>query len=335
MLELFFKHPNVVRRLRGGGLGGEMDRIAAYLAEFDYKRASAKTYLGRLGKFSAFVSRAGRTMPIHQAVIDRFVDDHPTEASRIAARTAVELARRVALERFSTPSVEAGPHAPLLAAYLDHLRRVRGLEPKTCEGQLVAARRVLAWYDAHVPGQPIATMTGEHVLAVVEHLLALSLNNYTRTSTTSYVRTFLRFLRWCDLNTQDLARFVPHTPCYRLAHLPPRLPWDDVRRAIDTISTTTPTGVRNRAILLLLATTGLRNKELRSLELRDIHWRAAKCSCVEPRRGAIASCRSYRMPARRLPSMSCMPDLGATVGASSYSISRPCAPSTRALSFPG
>lgn len=52
--------------------------------------------------------------------------------------------------------------------------------------------------------------------------------------------------------------------------------WDDVRRAIDAISTATPTGVRNRAILLLLATTGLRNKELRSLELRDIRWRAAE-----------------------------------------------------------
>ena len=81
----------------------------------------------------------------------------------------------------------------MIAAYLDHLRRVRGLEPKTCEGHLVAARRVLAWYDAHVPGQPIATMTREHVLAVVEHLLALSSNDYTRTSTTSYIGTFLRF----------------------------------------------------------------------------------------------------------------------------------------------
>ena len=115
MLELFFKYPKVVSRLRGGGLGGEMDRIAAYLAEFDYKRASAKIYLGRLGRFSAFVSRSSRTMPIYQAVIDRFVGDHPTEASRIAARTAVELARKVAPERFSMPSVEAGPHAPLLA----------------------------------------------------------------------------------------------------------------------------------------------------------------------------------------------------------------------------
>ena len=39
---------------------------------------------------------------------------------------------------------------------------------------------------------------------------------------------------------------------------------------------TTPSGVRDRALLLLLATTGMRNKELRSLELQDIHWRAAE-----------------------------------------------------------
>jgi integrase/recombinase XerD len=276
MLELYFKYPKVLRRLRNGGLGDEVDRIAAYLSEFGYKRASAKVYLSRLGRFSGLVSRAYRTMPVDQAMIDRFVDDYRTDAARIGARTAIELARRVAPGRFSTRSVEVGPHAPLLAAYLDHLRRVRGLEPKTCDGQLVAARWVLTWYDEHVPGQPIATMTGEHVLAVVEHLLALSCDNYTRSSTTSYVRSFLRFLRWCDLNSQYLARFVPRTPCYRLAHLPPRLAWDDVRRAIDAISTTTPTGVRNRAILFLLATTGLRNEELRSLELRDIRWRKAE-----------------------------------------------------------
>ncbi len=38
----------------------------------------------------------------------------------------------------------------------------------------------------------------------------------------------------------------------------------------------TPVDVRNRAILLLVATTGLRNQELRSLELRDLRWRAAE-----------------------------------------------------------
>jgi integrase/recombinase XerD len=119
-------------------------------------------------------------------------------------------------------------------------------------------------------------MTGEHVLAFVEHLLSLSTNEYTGTSTTSYTRTFLRFLRWSDLNSQDLARFVPRTLCWQLAHLPPRLPWEDVSRTIGAIDVTTPSGVRDRALLLLLATTGLRNKVLRSLELQDIHWRAAE-----------------------------------------------------------
>ena len=277
MLELYFKYPEVLRRLRGGALGGEMDRIAAHFSEVGYKRASAKVYISRLGRFSDFAARNAPTATIDQALIDRFVHSLRTATPRIAARTAIEHARRVAPERFSIPCrAISDPPGPLLAAYLDHLREVRGLEPKTCEGLLVGARRLLAWYYDHVPDQPLAAMTGEHVLALVQHLLSLSTNDYTRTSITSCARTFLRFLRWSDLNSQDLARFVPRTPCWRQAHLPPRLAWEDVRRVIDAIDVTTPSGVRDRALLLLLATTGLRNKELRSLELQDIRWRAAE-----------------------------------------------------------
>ncbi|MBS3025496.1 site-specific integrase [Acidiphilium multivorum] len=276
MLELYYKYPRVLRRLRNGGLGDEMDRISAYLSEHGYKRGSARVYLSRLGKFSDHLSRAARATLIEQTVIDRFIGEYSSETPRLSVRAAIELARRVAPERFSIPSVEPDPHQPLLNAYLDHLRRIRGLEPKTCEGRLLAARRVLAWHDVHVPGQPLAMMTSEHVLAVVEHLLALSSNPYTRSATTSYVRVFLRFLHWSDLNGQDLARFVPRTPCYQLAHLPPHLAWEDIRRVIDAIDAATPVDVRDRAILLLVATTGLRNKELRALELEDIHWRKAE-----------------------------------------------------------
>ena len=125
-------------------------------------------------------------------------------------------------------------------------------------------------------GQPLSAMRGEHVLALIQDLLLLSTNDHTRSATTSYVRSFLRFLRWIDLNDQDLARFVPRTACWRMAHLPARLAWDEVRRVIDSIDVANPVGVRDRALLLLLATTGLRNKELRSLELRDIGWQAGQ-----------------------------------------------------------
>jgi integrase/recombinase XerD len=277
MLELYFKYPNVLRRLRSGALGGEMDRIAAHFSAVGYTRGSAKLYINRLARFSAFAARQTGMTPIDQAVVDRFIRSLRTATPRISARTAIEHARRIAPERFSLPSrAIPDPHGPLLDAYMDHLRQVRGLEPKTCEGLVLAARRILAWYSDRVPDQPLASMTGEHVLALTKHLLSLSTNNYTRSAITSYTRTFLRFLQWRDLHNQDLARFVPRTPCWRLAHLPPRLPWEDVRRVIDTIDVTTPAGVRDRALLLLLATTGLRNKELRSLELQDIHWRDAE-----------------------------------------------------------
>ncbi|WP_247281345.1 MULTISPECIES: site-specific integrase [unclassified Bradyrhizobium] len=119
-------------------------------------------------------------------------------------------------------------------------------------------------------------MTAEHVLAAVEYRLSLSATSGTRTAAISHIRTFLRFLHWGGHHEQDLAPVVPRTPYWRLAHLPPRLSWDDVRRTIDAIGKATPIDLRDRAVLLLLATTGIRNGELRALQLRDIDWRAGE-----------------------------------------------------------
>ena len=59
------------------------------------------------------------------------------------------------------------------------------------------------------------TTARDETVAVIEHLLSMSTKDSTRSAATSYARTFLRFLRWSDLNDQDLARFVPRTPCWR------------------------------------------------------------------------------------------------------------------------
>jgi hypothetical protein len=93
MLELYFKYEGVLRRLRSGALGGEMDRIAAHYSETGYKPASAKVYISRLARFSDFVDRNGRTAKIDQNIIDRFVQSLPTASPRVAARTAIEHAR--------------------------------------------------------------------------------------------------------------------------------------------------------------------------------------------------------------------------------------------------
>ena len=324
MLEHYFKYPRVLRRLRGGGLGDELDRIAAYLFENGYQRAAAKVYLSRLALFSSFVSGTARGRPVTRAEIESFVGERETDASRITARTAIALARRVMPERFDPLQSAPDPHARLLAAYTDYLHQVRGLEEKTREGEILAARRMLAWWDAN-HGGPLSTMTGAHILTLVEHLMARTANDRTRATVGSHTRQFLKFLRWADFSDHDLARFVPRTPCYRLAHLPPRLAWEDVRRAIDAIDVITPTGVRDRAIVLLFATTGIRSKELRSLVLEDIR--------VGPRDGAIAPSRSCKRQARHSPTTSFTLAPSAIVDVFSCSICRRCVPWIRAESF--
>ena len=278
MLEFYFSYRGVLKRLRSGALGDEMDRIAEHFFSLGYKRVSAKIYLSRIARFSRFAAMRCGSMPIGQDVVDSYLRRFSTDSPRIGAVSALGHARRVAPGQFiaSVPSVVDDPGAPLLASFSDYLRRVRGLEPKSREGVLLGARRFLDWFRHHHPGQDVEALTAEHVLAAIEHRLSLSATSATRTAATSHIRTFLRFLHWAGHHDQDLARVVPRTPHWRPAHLPPRLAWDDVRRAIDVIGAGTPVDIRDRALLLLLATTGIRNGELRALQLQDIDWRAGE-----------------------------------------------------------
>lgn len=315
MLEFYFSYGGVLKRLRSGALGGEMDRLAEHFFRLGYKRASAKIYLSRIARFSRFAGTRCGPMPIHQDVVDSYLRTFPTDTPRIGAMSALGHARRVAPERFiiSVPSEEDDPDAPLLASFSDYLRRVRGLEPKSREGVLLGGRRFLDWCRHHHPGQDIEALTAKQVLAAVEYRLSLSTTSGSRTAATSHIRTFLRFLYWAGRHHQDLARIVPRTPSWRLAHLPPRLAWNDVRHAIDAIGATTPVGIRDRAVLLLLATTGIRNGELRAIRLRDIDWRTgvlARFLSGGPKASVIGWCHSSRRPAPHSPITSCALDRG-------------------------
>ena len=278
MLEFYFKYPRVIARLRQGAIGEDLDQIAAYLRMAGYKRASAQLYLARLARFSAYAAEGGccASRPIPHAVVSRYLQAKPTIAARQRAQAAIGHAKRCCPERFEAENSQRtpDPHAPVLVSYLQHLRAVRCLHEKTCEGQVLVARRMLEWHDEHLPCSPLSELTAKHVLIMAGDLIAACRSASARSSTTSYMRSFLCYLNWSNLNAQDLAQFVPKTPLWRLAHLPPRLAWDDIQHAIVSIDTSTSVGVRDRAIMLLFATTGIRNAELRRLAIDDIRWRA-------------------------------------------------------------
>ena len=163
-------------------------------------------------------------MPIPHEIVDQYLSTKPTTAVRWAAQGPIRYAVRCFPDRFEVlPSQrKLDPHEPLLTGYLQHLRDIRGLQMKTCEGQLLTARRMLAWQREHLPGKPISELTAKHVLVMTRDLLSACCSDGSRSCTTAYMRSLLRYLYWENLNTKDLAQFVPRTPCWRQAHLPQR-----------------------------------------------------------------------------------------------------------------
>ncbi|MDE0029847.1 MAG: tyrosine-type recombinase/integrase [Deltaproteobacteria bacterium] len=150
------------------------------------------------------------------------------------------------------------------------LERHRGLRPKTIRQytRLIAAVLPDLGDDPRVID---AALIRRVLFEQLEHRSA----SYAKRLTTA-MRMYLRFLASEDSVTATLVEAVPTTvPQWRLSALPRYIPADDVERAIASCNDD-PVGVRNRAILLLLARLALRAGDVVDLRLGDIDWEKAE-----------------------------------------------------------
>lgn len=279
MLESFFEYPKVLARMRVGPLAREIDELADELSRTGYTRATTRRYLSLTASFSRYAAHEGCCDPesVGPVIVGKFLRGAAGSAAmRSQARTALGHVVRYLARRypgaFSQPKHE-DPDTLLLAAFDAYLRDVRGLRRRSREGILLLVRRMLRWYREHRAGRSLSQLSGEDVLTFVSHTLSNTVADGTRSSSVSHVRSFLRYLHAEGMLRTDLASLVPRVPCWRLARVPDTLSWPEVRAVIDAIDVTDPVGKRDRALLLLLATTGLRSQEVRRLELRDVAWR--------------------------------------------------------------
>lgn len=90
------------------------------------------------------------------------------------------------------------------------------------------------------------------------------------------LRSLMRFLYLRGELAIDLSLAVSRFQKWKLASVPTYLSSADVERVLAACDLATPTGRRDRAVLLLLARLGLRAGEVVTLELGDIAWRAGE-----------------------------------------------------------
>lgn len=181
------------------------------------------------------------------------------------------------------PAVQRQPPAtPLLRDYATHLGQHRGNPEVTVLKKLDHVGKLLAhlanagksWRRLSLPD--------------IDAFLIQCAGRYARTTTAdiaSTVRSFARFLLASGRIRIDLADAVISPVQPRLARPPRALPWEDVQRLLRGVDTSSPGGLRDHAMLLMMSTYGFGAGEVTGLQLQHIDWSAGTLQASRPKTG--------------------------------------------------
>lgn len=280
--------PETCDRLRDEAIGVHLDGFVEELRSAGYCSLTLRLLIGPVVHLGVWLAR--RSVPMN-AVSDEVLDAFDRHLTRCRCR------RRSRVRRCGrSPIVSVAARH-----FLEHLRR-RGLAapaprakrlPKLVEEfdlwmrqHRGSAERTLADY------RPLAAAFVEsHRGRRWGRLDAKTVRTYVieeckkRTPARRLVlvralRMFMRFLVATGRCSSQLDRSVPSMPHWRLATLPRYLDHEVIERIVASRSQRTLVGLRDRAVLLLLARLALRASEVRALCLSDLDWQRGQLRVV-------------------------------------------------------
>ena len=267
------------RRRKAGVLGPRVEGYRAWLTLRGYTPATVRNMLNDLGQVGLWSAAAG----LEAAELN----EERMAAFRAACHRAGR--RRVLGTRGMLPLLsylrEAGvvpaaepeltPLAELLGRYRSWLLQDRGLAATTVLRYETTAGRFLQEQASSGEGFEPARLTGADIntfpLRECARVSAGSAKGWV-----AELRSILRFLYLQGITPLRLGTAVPPVGGWRLAALPPRMTAADVERLLDSCDRGTSLGVRDFAIMMLVARLGLRSIEVARMELRDVDWRAGE-----------------------------------------------------------
>jgi len=269
-------------------------RLAQLRAHLEFARYTSKVadrYLAVASYFLRFLEK--NHVPIESALPDH-IHAYLREALRLYRRThgrrppieaqwrlshtsGIHMLLRLVQGRWPPEPVPASSiqkfHAQLCSSYVQWLREFRGLADETIAGHQGMASRLLNWLGERAASSKLAELTIRDIDSFVA-AQPTTLRRPTRKSQALYLRSFLRYLHGRGLLRRDLSTAVIAPRVYALENIPSTLSAADIAAVLKNVrQDRSPSGLRDLAILILLATYGLRAGEITALRLDDIDWR--------------------------------------------------------------
>lgn len=278
MLEDHLTRPNIVHALRSGAAASHVDPYVEWLVGHGYRTSTISLYTHALARYAGWVGDHGHSLGDDAVeVLGHYVEfrRQRAELRNQSGKLGLDVSAARTFTRFlvATGRAERPPSCPgltdrfpILAEYEEWAARQRGLRASTRRVYLLVLGRMLDAVGDHESDFTVAKMR-DFVLAEGAKF------GVERAGTiTVATRSFARFLVATSRAAPGMDKAIPHGPNWRLSSLPRYLEPADLQRVIDACPSDTAIGIRDRAILLLLARLGLRAGDVAGLCFRDLDW---------------------------------------------------------------
>lgn len=285
MLENYYVRPSTVDQIRDSWIAPAIEQYVGWMAEHHYKERSVLHRVPILVRFGEHAKSRGAhdlaQLPDHvesfvQAWIrERARGEGSTRARKVGqeVRNPICQMLRLAVPGYVGPGRPHKPDNPFerqAPRFLAYLTEEKGLRPRSIKKYRFHLHQFAAYLkrigiDDVTKLSP--TVLSGFVAAYGPRVAWTTLRNACGT-----LRVFLRYLHREGVLVKDLSPLVEFPLSYRHAHVPRSMPWDQVELVLASVDRRSICGKRDYAMLLLLATYGLRACEVAALTLDDIDW---------------------------------------------------------------
>lgn len=254
--------------------------LRAELARVGYATSSVREAAGSMARLSGWMGQQGLTAEeLTPAAVEEFLDVRRRRC-RVegVARRWLGAVLRVLRGQGVVPGADLGDCTAVEALVSDYrvwLVTERGLAAETVRCYGIQAKKFLA----HLSDPLDVSLAGLDPAAVTAFMVGQATTAdsvWSAKALVTAVRSLLRFLHVQGLTSVSLTAAVPAVAGWRLSALPRGLDRGQVQALLAAPDPATPVGLRDRAVLTLLASLGLRGAEVAALRLDDIDWRAGE-----------------------------------------------------------
>jgi integrase/recombinase XerD len=285
-----FQYPAVAARHRSGPFAEARERFVKHCASQGLARATLQHYAQELLVVAERIDIASGEV-IGSSAIDVAADrwareqhqHHRTHGLRWSRELFIQTARSWLhfLGRLEVSKTMVVPFADRLADFDAYRRDERGLSPVTIRNQDWHVEKFLGWL-----GEQNRSFDNVSLDDVDAFLAANGKRGWNRVSVATSAKALRAFFKhaairgWCSAS---IAVGIDGPRLFQHEGLPVGPPWPDVQRLIGSTGGDSARDIRDRAILILLATYGLRSSEVAGLRLEDVNWESEIVSIARPK----------------------------------------------------